>query len=123
MTKLNVSLTESYRLKSEGERQFIVQERITVDPTKAPGFSARLAADPTLSTEPREGWRDIGYYGMTAAGLNTALQDVVLRQSVIDGTELSDSSVSLGTFARIIQTHSERLRTAVEGVVKAEVFV
>ncbi|NHN31193.1 hypothetical protein [Paenibacillus agricola] len=117
-TKLNVSLTQSFRLTSDGERSLIVQERHMVDPAKAPGFSARLAADPTLSTEPHEDWRNIGYYGMTAAGLNAALQDVVLRQAVIDsGSDTMKTVQSLGELAQIIRGHSERLREAVEGIV------
>lgn len=50
---INVKLTEDFALTTDGT-QFIVKERKLVDPTLAPNWKARVAADPTLSPTPRE---------------------------------------------------------------------
>ncbi|WP_178023073.1 hypothetical protein [uncultured Paenibacillus sp.] len=75
---INVKLTEDFALTTDGT-QFIVKERKLVDPTLAPNWKARVAADPTLSPTPRETWVDAGYYGLTPSGLVAALNSARMR--------------------------------------------
>lgn len=75
---INVKLTEDFALTTDGT-QFIVKERKLVDPTLAPNWRARLAANPALDPTPRETWVDAGYYGYTPAGLVAALNSVRMR--------------------------------------------
>lgn len=120
--KLNVSLTQSYRLSSDGERNFTIEQLVTVDPTKAPGWSAKVAADPTLSAEVRHEWRDTGnYFAMTARGLAAALEFVALRQAIVDATTEDGGMVTLSEFAQSIRDYSEGLRDAVSGLIYGEV--
>ncbi len=51
---INVQLTPDYRLTSDGERNFIVEERYTVSPLVNP------PADYVYV--PRQEWRVVGYY-------------------------------------------------------------
>ena len=101
-TKLNVTLTPDFRLTAD-ERNFIVKERRLVDPTLAPNWRARLAADPTLSPEPREVWEDAGYYGFTTNGLVAALNTVRIRAAVRSDAE------TLEEFMSQLSAESERI--------------
>lgn len=80
MSKLNVQLTQDYRLTADSAN-FIVQLRKVVDPTRAPGYRAEEGAPaPQLS----EKYVDVGYYSLTSAGLASALDSVRIK-SVCDG--------------------------------------
>lgn len=83
---INVKLTEDFVLTTDGT-QFIVKERKLVDPTLAPNWKARVAADPTLSSTPRETWIDAGYYGLTPSGLVAALNSVRMRAAARGNAE------------------------------------
>lgn len=104
-TKLNVILTPDFRLTAD-DRNFIVKERRLVDPTLAPNWKARLAADPSLSSEPREVWEDAGYYGFTAAGLAAALDSVRIKAAVRGGAE------TLAEFMAQLAAESDRIVAA-----------
>ena|SRR5690625_4487 len=70
---LNAGLTDDYRLARDS-RQFIVLERHTVDPAKAPNFDPK-----TDSRELRETWREVGYFGISTAGLSAAIEYAAMR--------------------------------------------
>ncbi|MCR8843144.1 hypothetical protein NQ117_05580 [Paenibacillus sp. SC116] len=104
-TKLNVSLTQDYRLTSDGS-QFILQERRTVDPTKSPNWTKLAAngADPSI----REEWRDIGFYGFTAKGLSAAVVNVTMRIAAQSDAE------DLREFIDVINRTSKTITDGVE---------
>lgn len=103
--ELNVQITPDFRLTAD-DRNFIVKERRLVDPTLAPNWKARLAADPTLSSEPREVWEDAGYYGFTTNGLAAALDSVRVKQAAKNGAE------SLAELTAQLSSESARIITA-----------
>lgn len=107
IAKLSVPLTQSYRLIADSDC-FVLRRRHTVDPTKAPGFSARLAQDPTLSTEPRETWRDDGYYALSAEGLTAAINSAVIR------TVSEEDCGSLAELLRKIKAEIDRVAALVD---------
>lgn len=113
MSKLNVPLTPDFTLTAD-DRNFIVKERRLVDPTLAPNWRARLAADPTLSSEPREVWEDAGYYSLTSAGLSAALDSVRVRQAARNGAG------SLAEFMTQLAEESERIVGALSSVALRE---
>jgi hypothetical protein len=98
--KLNVALSPSHRLTSDG-MQFIVQERHIVDPTRSPVFKDGM--DATL----REEWKDRGYYRLNAEGLRCAIESVVIR----DVAE-SDAETLTELFG-ILRAEIERITTAI----------
>lgn len=116
--KLNVILTKSYRLTSDGERNFTIEQRVTVDPSKSPSYLKRLKTEPdAIPDPPYEDWRDTGnYYGMTAGGLAAALEFVAVRAAVEDFAEAYDYC-DLREFAEGLRSESERLRRAVSGLI------
>jgi hypothetical protein len=78
MTK-SIALTADYRLTSDGERNFTLERRHIVDPTKSPWFEKRNEAaiaetGTPLSTAPRVEWREAeaGNYAFNQAGLTAA---------------------------------------------------
>ncbi|MFW5434283.1 hypothetical protein [Paenibacillus apiarius] len=101
----NVSITPNYRLTSDGS-QFILKERRTVDPTKAPNWAklAAQGADPT----PREDWKDVGYYGLNEKGVSSAIMFVIMRTVVASDAE------NLRDFSRLLRETSESIRGAIE---------
>lgn len=99
---INISLTQDFRLTAD-DRNFIVKERRMVDPTLAPNWRARLAADPTLDPTPRETWVDAGYYGLTTNGLTAALDSVRVKQAARSNAE------TLAEFAAELAAESERI--------------
>lgn len=113
MTKFNVLLTQDYRLTAD-ERNFIVERQVIVDPTRAPGFATRLAADPTLNTKPYESWREDGYYPLTAVGLTAAIQNVIIRQAVSDPA----ASGKLADLFAVIQRELRAVTDAVDALLK-----
>jgi hypothetical protein len=118
--KLLVNLTPDIRLTSDGERNYTLLERVTVDPAKGPNWSARLAADPTLDPSPREEWRQVdAYWPLNDRGLTGAIMYAINRQSVADGAQASaEGPLELAEFAAIISGHSERISDAVSYVMK-----
>lgn len=77
-----VSITQNYALSAD-DRNYVLQRRHIVDPTKAPGYKADDSGDaPVL----KETWRDVGYYPLNADGLKSAVLAAVVRD-VNDATE------------------------------------
>jgi hypothetical protein len=96
---LIVSISPDYRLTAD-ERQYVLQRRHSVDPTRSPWFNAE-----TQSATIRYEWRDAnGYYSLNAAGLSSAVQAVILRV-VNDATE----SVTLAELLVAYQAEAARL--------------
>jgi hypothetical protein len=109
--KFCVPLTQSYRLVADESgtiRNLVLQRKVTVDPTKAPGFAKRSHVDPTLSTEPYDSWRDDGYYPVNSAGLTTAIECAVIRTVCADGAE------SLAEMLAKIKAEIDRIGIAVD---------
>ncbi|MDR9852960.1 hypothetical protein RJP21_05015 [Paenibacillus sp. VCA1] len=77
MTMLNASITQNYRITSDGA-QFILQRRHIVDPTKAPGYKAEEGA-PVPKTS--EEWRNFKFYPLNETGLAAAVKSAVLRDT------------------------------------------
>lgn len=110
MTKFNVELTQDFRLTAD-DRNFIVERCVVVDPTKAPNWAARVAKDPSLSTEPYESWReDGGYYPLTAVGLTAAIQNAIIRSAVRPEAE------SLAEFFGEIREEMRKVTAAVDAL-------
>jgi hypothetical protein len=91
----SIELTPDFRLTTDGDRNFILERRHTVDPTKAPGFERRNAealeaTGAGLSTEKRDDWREDGYYGFTVQGLSAALSTVAVRSAWGRASHLSE---------------------------------
>ncbi|NOU98423.1 hypothetical protein [Paenibacillus planticolens] len=91
----SITLTPDFRLTTDGDRNFILERRHTVDPTKAPGFERRNAeaieaTGAALPTEKRDDWREDGYYGFTAAGLSAALSTVAVRSAWAQSEDMAD---------------------------------
>jgi len=88
-TKLNVSITQNYRLTTdETERaastQFVLLRRHIVDPTKAPGYKPPAnGSAPAL----REEWREFKYYSLNSDGLKAAVQAAILRDTDVSRAE------------------------------------
>lgn len=103
-TKLNVQLTEDYRLTAD-DRNFIVRERKIVDPTRAPGYKP-----PADGSTPQLGekWVDAGYYGFTAEGLAAALDSVRIKAAVRGGAE------TLAEFMDALAAETDRIVDAME---------
>ncbi|WP_147273826.1 hypothetical protein [Fontibacillus phaseoli] len=102
---MNVQLTPDFRLTAD-DRNFIVKERRLVDPTLAPNWKARLAANPTLDPSPREVWEDAGYYGYTPAGLTAALGTVRIKAAA------SGNAETLAEFMAQLAAETERIVAA-----------
>jgi hypothetical protein len=77
---MNALITPSYRLKTS-DSGFIVEALVTVDPTLAPNFEKRLAANPALDVSVRQEWRDDKYYSLSVDGLSHAIRYAVLREA------------------------------------------
>jgi hypothetical protein len=119
MTK-SIVLTAEYRLTSDGERNFTLERRVTVDPTKAPGFARANAAaieqvGVGLSTAPREEWReaDAGHFAFNVAGLTALLSSVALRTA---WSKADNSGLTIGDFAADLTEEYRKLTAAVSGV-------
>lgn len=103
---INVTLTPDFRIVTD-ERNYIVQKRYIVDPTKAPGYKAVPGA---AAPELRETWDNTthhAYYSLTPAGLTAALQHVILRTKGEGAT----------TIAELVAAYSDecaRLRAIIE---------
>lgn len=85
---MNVQLTSDYALTVD-DRNFIVKARKIVDPTKAPGWAAKVAANPDTDASPREKWEDDGFYSLNSAGLAAAIESVIYR-TVTNGAAAAD---------------------------------
>lgn len=99
MSNLNVSITENYRLCSDGA-QFILRKLHFVDPTRAPGYKAQEGAE---APQLREDWRDDCYYPLTPAGLSFAIQTAILR-----GTDVENAK-SVGEALQLYQVETQRI--------------
>ncbi|WP_010494983.1 hypothetical protein [Paenibacillus elgii] len=111
--KLCVPLTPDFRLTSDGERNYTVEQRVVVDPTRAPGYKP---PENGLAPEPREEWRDTGnYWPLTDRGLIAALKYVAHRTVV--AAEITD----LAGFIAALSEWSERVAAAVNNDMKTEV--
>lgn len=83
-TKLNVSITQNYRLTTDNT-QFILQRRHLVDPTKSPAYVA--PADGSPSPPVRETWKDDGFYTYNSAGITAATKTAILRDTDVSRAE------------------------------------
>lgn len=105
-----IKLTENYALRSDGALNFQLLEYRIVDPTKAPGWSRRLAANPSLDPTPRPVWHLLeSFHGR----LDTALNRVVVLESMramneggSDPTALAERLVVVHDMLRVVmRTH------------------
>lgn len=109
---LNAQITPTYTLVSDdAARNFIVKERRTVDPTKAPGYKADPNAPaPAMS----ERWVDAAYYPVNTEGLRGALDYVRFKASV------SADTASLAEFIALLQAETLRITSALERAIGGE---
>jgi len=113
---MNVQLTEKYRIKSDGT-QFIVEERRTVDPTKAPNWSRIVAENPDADDQPREEWRGIAYYGIGVNSLILAIEYVILK------TGITGRPKSLAELIATLRSVSESIHTAMTSAISRDITV
>jgi hypothetical protein len=105
---MNVQITPDFRLTAD-ERQLIVKARKLVDPTKAPNWKARIAADPTTDPTPREVWDDDDrFFSLNSAGLAAALESIVYRSAS------RQEHTDLAVFIAEIRSMHEALRSSVK---------
>lgn len=90
-TNLNVSITQNYRLSTDGD-QFILRRRHVVDPTKAPGY---IPQEGGPAPEQRIEWRDPKFYPLTPAGLVCAVQAAIMRDTVTADAETIGEALAL----------------------------
>lgn len=104
--KLNVELTENYRLTSDGS-QYILQKRKDVDPTRAPGYKAPDDGTvPPMSVR----WVDDGFYSYTHDGLVSLLNRVILAEAG------SNNPTNLAEFLAAFSAERERITAAISGL-------
>lgn len=115
-SELIVQLTENYRLVSDGI-QYIVEERVTVDPTTSPTWPTRLAkAKAEGKPEPdgsiRKEWRvaDGPYYPRRDDGLIAAINSVKHRAAIS-----TLDHVSLTEFTDFIREQAQEMTSLVVG--------
>lgn len=82
-TKLNVSITQNYRLISDGT-QFILQRRHLVDPTKSPAYKAPANGS---APEVTEEWRSDKFYPLNEGGITSAAKLAILRDTDVSRAE------------------------------------
>lgn len=108
MTKLCVPLTEDFRLTAN-DREFIVEERFIVDPTRAPGYKG------DGNEEVRETWRPVKYYGLRPSSLRHVIEYVTGR------TAANSGATSLTELAAAIRETSARLTGAINAAFSPEI--
>jgi hypothetical protein len=80
--KLTIPITPDFRLVSDGDRNYSLEQRVTIDPTKAPGYKADEHAEPPPK---REVWRGLdAHYPFNKRGLVAAIEAVIIRQADVD---------------------------------------
>lgn len=106
---LNVRITQNYAIESDkAALNFVVKERRTVDPTKAPGYKADPNAPaPVLS----ERWVDAAYFPVATEGLRLTLDYVRLR------AVLADDITDLAELAGALQTQTAAITSALQAEV------
>ncbi|NGM81268.1 hypothetical protein G5B47_02445 [Paenibacillus sp. 7124] len=106
---LNAQITPNYAIVSDdAARNFIVKERRTVDPTKAPSYKAVEGAPaPALS----ERWVDAAYYPVSTEGLRGALDYVRFKSAV------GADATSIAEFIALLQAETLRITSALESAV------
>ncbi|AHD06495.1 hypothetical protein [Paenibacillus larvae] len=87
--KIDIRLTENFRLRAD-DRNFIIMERRFTDPTRSPNWEGLKKNG--KSPEPRETWRDSGYYPLGRFGLTAAIEEVIVRE----GNNRGNAAGSLG---------------------------
>lgn len=112
-TKFNVSITPNYRLttdetKTAPAQQFVLQRRHLVDPTKSPGYTA--PADGSPPPEPRETWKDDGFYSYNSAGITAATKTAILRDTDVSRAETL--AEALGIYAQATARLADAINAA-----------
>lgn len=72
---INVLFTQDLRLTSDSHN-FIVEERVLIDPTRAPGYKPQEGVEPPPI---REDWREVAYYPQRPESLANAIGFVATR--------------------------------------------
>ncbi|AXF39800.1 hypothetical protein LEY_39 [Paenibacillus phage Ley] len=98
--KIDIRLTENFRLRAD-DRNFIIMERRFTDPTRSPNWEGLKKNG--KSPEPRETWRDSGYYPLSPTGLTTAIHAVGLREVGNNGSEITSPTKLLDEYKRNVQ--------------------
>lgn len=103
---LNVQLTQDYVLISDDKAlNFIVKERRTVDPTKAPGYKAVEGVEAPPTTEK---YVDVAYYPVNSDGLRAALDYVRFHAAV------SADTASISEFMAALRTETFAIEAALD---------
>lgn len=97
-TKVTVTISPDYRLVVE-ERNYTLEKRQVIDPTKAPAYKPVEPPPPT-----REEWRDDKFFPLNSGGLQSALQYVVIKCTPDDVTTLTGLVAAYIAEARRIST-------------------
>ncbi|MEK5395953.1 hypothetical protein [Paenibacillus sp. FSL K6-2859] len=106
---LNVKLTPAYTLVSDDKAlNFIVKERRTVDPTKAPGYKAVAGVEAPPMTEK---YVDVAYYPVNSEGLRAALDYVRFKSAVAEDT------ARLSEFMAVLRAETQRITTSMSAAV------
>ncbi|MEV2293950.1 hypothetical protein ABNC35_12690 [Paenibacillus larvae] len=96
--KIDIRLTENFRLRAD-DRNFIIMERRFTDPTRSPNWEGLKKNG--KSPEPRETWRDSGYYKLGQFGLMAAIEDVIIREGNNRGSAVGSLGQLLAEYQRI----------------------
>lgn len=104
---INVPLTQSLRLVTDSHN-FIVEERVLVDPTRAPGYKPQEGVAPPPV---REDWREIAYYPQRPESLANAIGFAATRAAA-----RSDAK-SLTELAELIREKYHRMTREVNAAI------
>lgn len=96
--KIDIRLTENFRLRAD-DRNFIIVERRFTDPTRSPNWEGLKKNG--KSPEPRETWRDSGYYPLGRFGLMAAIEEIITREGNSRGSAVSSLGQLLAEYRKI----------------------
>lgn len=108
--KNRVAITQNYALDTI-DRNFVLYRKVTVDPTKAPGYKPK-SDEPAPET--RTEWRSADlFYPLTADGLKYAILAAVVRD-VNDATEARNIAELLAEYKAALDNVADAVYSAFE---------
>src|SRR5690625_4564217 len=99
-----INVSENFRILRD-TMNYTVQQYVTTDPSRNP----RLKSSDDVP-EPRQIWRDEGYYGVSTSGLKAALKNIAImsvESEAKDGIHIREYLKMLKDFTKIINDSVE----------------
>ena len=105
---INVILTQNLRLTAD-THNFIVEERVLIDPTRAPGYRPQAGVEPPPV---REDWREVAYYPQKSVSLPLIVDFVAMR------TVARSDAETLAEFVRVIRDEYQRVTDTINALIQ-----